>query len=258
MTTMKFAAWTLLLVGAAHATPRRIAVLELETRGPIDDAAAATFHAAVQEGVEAGGDKLLPANLWSAALAKQPELARCTEEECLRALSAATAAEGVVAAEIGKQPVHGEHDRAQYQVRLQFLATGRTTALEEERCGRCRETELATLLTILTRRLLQNAAVPLLPSPPFAKPIDRLIVRPAPAPLLRRPLVIGLAATGAALVVVGASLLALDGHGTCAEANSEVHCPERYNTAAGGGVSLAAGLAAIAGSATLWFWRANF
>ncbi len=146
----------LVVPAAAAAQQRTVVVPDVAATGLVDDAARAAFAAAVQEGVEASGATLVAPKTLSAALAEQPDLGRCDENDrCLLTLARATRAQAVVIAQVHKEAVRGERERAQYTARLRLFdaQAAEFTSVQEQTCGRCTEPELQTLLRETTKRL---------------------------------------------------------------------------------------------------------
>jgi hypothetical protein len=96
-----------------------------------------------------------------------------------------------------------------------------------------------------------SAAPPPGATPP-APPVET-----TPQHRLQRPIGIALAAVGAALVITGITLLALNHQGTCSDP-APIACPNRYNFTAGGATALAGGVLAAGGGLTMILLRARF
>jgi hypothetical protein len=95
------------------------------------------------------------------------------------------------------------------------------------------------------------------PAPPPGATPPPPLVEAAPRRHLQRPVGIALAAVGAALLVTGITLLALNHQGTCSD-QPPIACPERYNFTGGGTASLVGGALAAGGGLTMIFVRARF
>jgi hypothetical protein len=152
----------LVLALASPAAARTVAAPELQTQGPIDDAARAFFAAGMLEGAEASGCTLVAPKALKAALAERPDLASCDVDRCLLSLASSTGAQAIVLGRIAKEAIPRERERARYEVRLRLYDAGvaEFTSVEEEPCPRCTEPELQALVKSVTRRLFERERHP--------------------------------------------------------------------------------------------------
>jgi hypothetical protein len=177
-----------------------------------------------------------------------------------------------------------------YTIRMKLLdQAGREVGKVEETCDICTVKEAddavgraATKLINNNRAAITESAPPPAPTPP--KPVEPLPTQPkpieptpqpvaqptpTPAPTPAEPakptdkkpvpwrwLAVGMLGVGVVGLAVGIPLLAIDGNPTCsapAGQDPKKVCKELYDTAAGGGVMLAVGLAGLATSGVFWY-----
>jgi hypothetical protein len=81
--------------------------------------------------------------------------------------------------------------------------------------------------------------------------------KPDVKPVPWRWIAVGTLVGGVVFLTVGAGVTSMDG--SCATAGTQTMCKKVYSTAAGGGVMIAVGLAALGTSAGMWYmdWKSR-
>jgi hypothetical protein len=179
-----------------------------------------------------------------------------------------------------------------YTIRMKLLdQAGREVGKVEEACDICTVKEADEAVARAATKLINNnraaitesAPPPPAPAPPKPEPLPTQpkpqpseptpapVAQPTPTPAAtttepakpadKKPipwrwLAVGMLGVGVVGLAVGIPLLAIDGNPTCTPPpgqDPKKVCKELYDTAAGGGVMLAVGLASLATSGAFWY-----
>jgi hypothetical protein len=237
---------------AARAERPRIAVMLLDAPKVAPDLRERMTHA-VHEGLLASGADVVDG---MPAAATGPGGAPCEGPGCVTAVAKATVAGYVVR---GTLEVEGRT----YGLRLEMLdgKTGELLDSREDRCEICTESEALEMAGVSASALKvqvfkKQAALASAPTAfaPMAAPAPVAVVPSEPPPETGGHRTLGWfgVGAGAAVIGMGAWLIAINHDGTCAGADNGDRCPERFTTAAPGVASVVVGgLLAAAGALVL-------
>jgi hypothetical protein len=231
----------------AHAERPRIAVMELDSPKITADLREHMTHA-VHEGLLAAGADVVDG---MPAAATGPGGSPCEGPGCVTAVAKATVASYVVR---GTLEVEGRT----YGLRLEMLdgKTGDLLDSREDRCEICTEGEALEMAGVSASALKvqvfkkKAATAVAAPSPPQAAHAVALQPPPPTAQFRdsgHRGYGWAGVAVGAAAVVAGLWLIALNHDGTCSDGPNQ--CPERYKTMLPGMLTLSAGGLVVAAGA---------
>jgi hypothetical protein len=217
-------------------------------------------------GLAAAGLAVVPRQEVGTKLAAAPGLVGCETSTCLKRVAEILGVRRIIRAQL-------EIFGSSYVYRLEWLgADGRLRNRAEGRCDVCTVAELNEQVSQLAVRLARAKEVEPAPTPsgPAATPPGGPAATPAapraattpPPPGPQRdhpprrisPMWKWIAGgTSLAALILGSTLVAVDGHGTCTPANAGGKCPRILDTAAGGWTLAAVGIAGLIGTG-VWFW----
>jgi hypothetical protein len=269
----------LLQVAGAFAAPRTGALVPT-LRPAAANELRDRLHDSVTRGLSAAGMDTVPAAEVRMRLALSEEQLSCSGPgPCAARAAMNLRTDRLVATEV---VIAGKD----YTIRLRLLdQAGREVGKVEESCDICtvKEADEAVsraatkLINVNRAAITESAPAPPPPQPkpeptppqPKPEPVPQPVVTqptpaptPAPAkqtdkkPVPWRWLAVGMLGVGVVGLAVGIPLLAIDGNPTCTPPPGQDPrkvCKELYDTAAGGGVMLAVGLASLATSGAFWY-----
>jgi hypothetical protein len=273
--------------GQALAGPRTAALVP-QLRPPSPNELRDRFHEAVSRGLSQSGLETVPAAEVRLRLQVSEEQLNCAGTGICAARAALNLrTDKLVSSEV---VIAGKD----YTIRLKLIdAAGREVAKLEETCEICTVKEADEAVTRAVSKLIStnraavdavSAAPPPAPAPPpKVEPTPPPKVEPTPPaptpatneqpkttpdkkPVPWRWVAVGMLGVGVVGLAVGIPLIAIDGRPTCNPGNDPVtgmprdpkrFCPEVYNTAAGGGIMTAVGIASLAASGVFWYldWK---
>ena len=253
------------LVPRAADAQDRVLVWSIQTTGSAEaPMLREQLYSSLAGGLAAAGLAVVPRKEIGPGLAAAPGLVGCETSTCLKRVADLLGVRRIIRA-------HVEIFGSSYVYRLDHVGPdGQVRQRAEGRCDVCTVAEVNEQVSQLAVRLVQSKDAPP-PEPPPAPDRasgERAAAIPAatPAPSAPRPApgddhrrrlapFWKWTALGASVVavVVGASLAALDGHGSCAPAVAGGACPRLYDTGAAGWTLTAVGLAGLVGTG-VWFW----
>jgi hypothetical protein len=257
-----FVCGVLITVAAPATAQDRVLVWSIQATGSAEGPTLReqVYHS-LAGGLAAAGLAVVPREELGPRLAASPGLVGCETSTCLKRVAELLGVRRIIRAQV-------EIFGSSYVYRLESLgADGKLRNRAEGRCDVCTVAELNEQVSQLAVRLARaKEAAPGAPPPPaggeptVAAP-ERPAATPAPPPgptrdRPRRPSPtwkwIALGGSVAALVL-GATLAAVDGHGTCSPAAAGGTCPRVLDTATAGWTLTAVGIAGLVGSG-VWFW----
>jgi hypothetical protein len=260
------------LVAGAHpaAADETVALWSITASGQQATALKDQFHRSVTGGLASAGIKVISPAVLERRLAERPGLLGCETSICLARAAELLGADRLVRASI-------EIFGSSYVFRFEhFAADGRSLGRTEGRCDVCTIAEANEALSLAAARLgrtrapapVRAPAATAAPAPVPQAPVAAAGPGPAQPPPTHALTLHGTgsseppraarlwkwATLGVGLVatVIGIALVSLDGSGSCSDAPQKA-CPRLYDTAGGGWVLTASGLAAIGGAGVM-FW----
>jgi hypothetical protein len=262
---------TLLACGAAVALPRpaaaqdRVLVWSIQATGSAEaPMLREQLYHSLAGGLAAAGLAVVPRQEIGPRLAAAPGLVGCETSPCLKRVADLLGVRRIIRAQV-------EIFGSSYVYRLEYLGPdGKLRNRAEGRCDVCTVAEVNEQVSQLAVRLARAKEVAPPPPPPPPAPTggERPAATPSapphaspvgPPPSHDRPRRLApvwkWAALGTSVVaiIVGASLAAVDGNGSCSPAVSGGTCPRVYDTGAAGWTLTAVGLAGLVGTGA-WFW----
>jgi hypothetical protein len=265
---------TLLACGAAVAAPRaaaaqdRVLVWSVQASGSAEGPMLREqLYRSLAGGFAAAGFAVVPRQEIGPRLAATPGLVGCETSPCLKRVAELLGVRRIIRAQV-------EIFGSSYVYRLESLGPdGRLRHRAEGRCDVCTVAEVNEQVSQAAVKLARAREAPTPPPPPGAeppppptgdeRPAAAASPPPPPTPATTLPTrdrprrlapVWKWAALGtsAIAIIVGASLAAIDGHGSCSRSDGGT-CARLYDTGAAGWTLTAVGVAGLVGTGA-WFW----